>query len=73
MNPSDERAARRFAVMNLARFASVFLVFIDIGNIAGKIMPEAMPYLGYALFFAGIGGFYTLPIALKRRWRTEDE
>lgn len=73
MSPSDDIAAKRFALMNLARFASVALVFVGIANIAGKLLPEAKPFLGYALFFAGVGGFYGLPIVLKRRWRSGDE
>ena len=73
MTDKDDRAARRFALMNLTRFAAVFLVFAGIGNIAGKLLPDAKPYLGYALFFAGVGGFYGLPILLKRRWRTGDK
>ncbi len=73
MSPSDDIATKRFALMNLARFASVALVFVGIANIAGKLLPEAKPFLGYALFFAGVGGFYGLPIVLKRRWRTGDE
>lgn len=73
MSSPEDLAARRFALMNLVRFASVALVFVGIGNIAGKLVPEAAPFLGYALFFAGIGGFYTLPILLKRRWRSGGE
>ena len=73
MTDKDDLAARRFALMNLTRFAGVFLVFAGIANIAGKLLPEAAPYLGYALFFAGIGGFYTLPVVLKRRWRSDDQ
>ncbi|MFM8499771.1 MAG: hypothetical protein ACKOAN_07205 [Chakrabartia sp.] len=73
MSKADDVAAQRFALMNLARFASVALVFLGIANIAGKLLPEAKPLLGYALFFLGVGGFYGLPIVLKRRWRTGDE
>ena len=73
MSKADDVAAQRFALMNLARFASVALVCLGIANIAGKLLPEAKPLLGYALFFAGVGGFYGLPIVLKRRWRTGDE
>lgn len=69
----DDLARSRFMLMTLARFAMIALVFAGIANIAGKLLPEAKPWLGYALFFAGVGGFYMLPIWLKRRWRTPSE
>ncbi|MFM7027135.1 MAG: hypothetical protein ACKOXK_00455 [Chakrabartia sp.] len=72
MTDPDAIARRRFALLNLSRFAAIALVFTGIANLAGKLAPAAAPWLGYALFFAGVGGFYGLPIMLKRRWRTPE-
>ncbi len=72
MTDPDDLARRRFALMSLARFISIGLVFAGIANLAGKLVPEAAPYLGYGLFFVGVGSFYRLPILLKRRWRTPE-
>jgi hypothetical protein len=74
MTPDPEDLAKtRFQIMSLARFASIALVFAGIANIAGKLWPATAPWLGYALFFAGVGSFYTLPVWLKRRWSSPSE
>jgi hypothetical protein len=72
MTEPDDLARRRFAVMNLARFVSIGLVFAGMANLAGKLLPSAAPLLGYGLFFLGVGTFYSLPQWLKRRWRTPE-
>ena len=72
MTERDVLAQRRFALISLSRFAAIGLVFAGIANLAGKLAPEAAPYLGYGLFFLGVGSFYRLPILLKRRWRTPE-
>lgn len=69
MSPEEEQARTRFGILNLVRFSGVALVFAGIANIAGKLLPERAPALGYVLFFIGIFGFYTLPVLLRRRWR----
>lgn len=68
MSPEEEQARTRFGILNLVRFSGVALVFAGIANIAGKLLPELTPWLGYALFFIGIFEFYTLPVLLKRHW-----
>lgn len=68
MSPEEEQARVRYNILNLVRFSGVALVFAGIANIAGKLLPDLAPVLGYVLFFAGIFEFYTLPILLKRRW-----
>ena len=72
MTEDEARAQRRFAVLSLSRFAAIALVFAGIANLAGKLAPGTAPLLGYALFFAGVGGFYGFPVLLKRRWRTPE-
>ena len=73
MTDPEAVARSRFMLLNLVRFGAVALVFAGIANLAGKLLPELMPWFGYLLFFAGIGGFYRLPIHLKRRWRDKAE
>ena len=68
MSPEEEQARARYNILNLVRFSGVALVFAGIANIAGKLLPDFAPWLGYALFFLGIFEFYPLPILLKRRW-----
>lgn len=72
MTDPDSLAQRRFALLSLSRFAAIALVFAGIANLAGKLAPMAAPWLGYGLFFAGVAGFYGLPVLLKRRWRTPE-
>jgi hypothetical protein len=69
MSPEEELARTRFGILNLVRFSGVALVFAGIANIAGKLLPQLAPGLGYVLFFLGIFGFYTLPVLLRKRWR----
>lgn len=73
MSPEEEQARTRVGILNLVRFSGVALVFAGIANIAGKLLPDMAPVLGYALFFTGIFEFYTLPVLLRRRWRTPEE
>lgn len=69
----DALARSRFLLMTLARFASIAFVFAGIANVAGKLLPVATPWLGYLVFFAGVGSFYSVPVWLKRRWRSSSE
>lgn len=73
MSPEEEQARARFNILNLVRFSGVALVFAGIANIAGKLLPDFAPWLGYVLFFLGIFEFYTLPVLLRRRWRKPEE
>ncbi len=72
MNDADDLARKRFAILNLARFSAIALVFAGIANIAGKLLPELAPWAGYVLFFAGIAEFFLLPVLLKKGWRGPD-
>lgn len=72
MTDPDVLAQRRFALISLSRFAAIALVFAGIANLAGKLLPTTAPFLGYGLFFLGVGGFYGFPMLLKRGWRTPE-
>lgn len=72
MNEADELARKRFMVLNVVRFSAVALILVGMANIAGKLLPEYTPVLGYALLLVGAVDFFFAPIVLKRGWRTPD-
>lgn len=72
MNEAEEQARTRFMILNLVRLSSVAMVFAGIANIAGKLLPDLSPFLGYVLFIAGALDFFLAPVLLKRGWRTPD-
>ena len=72
MNEADELARKRFMVLNVVRFSAVALILVGMANIAGKLLPEYAPVLGYVLLLVGAVDFFLAPIVLKRGWRTPD-
>ena len=72
MNDADELARKRFMILNLVRFGSIAIIFAALANIAGKLLPELSPVLGYVLLVAGAVDFFLAPVLLKRAWRTPD-
>ncbi len=72
MNDADKLARKRFMILNLVRFGSIALIFAALANIAGKLLPELSPALGYVLLLAGAVDFFLAPDLLKRAWRTPD-
>ena len=72
MNDVDELARKRFMILNLVRFGSIAIIFAALANIAGKLLPELSPVLGYVLLVAGAVDFFLAPVLLKRAWRTPD-
>ena len=72
MNDVDELARKRFMILNLVRFGSIAIIFAALANIAGKLLPELSPVLGYVLLLAGAVDFFLAPVLLKRAWRTPD-
>lgn len=72
MNEAEELARKRFMILNLVRFGSIALIFAGLANIAGKLLPELSPFLGYVLLVAGAVDFFLAPVLLKRAWRTPD-
>ena len=73
MSNSEDLARNRFMLISLARFGAIAMVMVGIANMAGKLLPDLKPWFGYFLFFLGVGGFYMLPVMLKRRWRSGEE
>ncbi len=72
---SDEHeklAKRRFFVLSAMRFAAVILVMIGMANIAGRLLSDVAPYLGYALLVVGALDFFAAPIILKKAWAKQD-
>jgi len=76
MTQQPDPAARRFAVLQLARLSGALLMLLAVVVIAGKapawlggIPREA----GYVLAAIGLFEFYALPRFLARRWRTPRE
>ena len=72
MNDADELARKRFMILNLVRFGSIAIIFAALANIAGKLLPELSPVLGYVLLVTGAVDFFLAPFLLKRAWRTPD-
>ena len=72
MNEAEELARKRFMVLNLVRFTAVAVIFAAAANIAGKLLPEFTPTLGYVLLVVGAVDFFLAPVLLKRAWRTPD-
>lgn len=72
MNDAEEVARTRFMILNLVRFSAVAMTFVALANIAGKLLPQFAPVLGYVLLIAGAVDFFLAPVLLKRAWRTPD-
>jgi F0F1-type ATP synthase assembly protein I len=72
---SDERerlAKQRFFLLSAMRFVSVILVMAGIANIAGRLFPDATPYLGYGFLLIGLIEFFLMPVVLKKAWTKQD-
>lgn len=66
----EARAARRYAMMNLARLGGLGAVLLGIA-IAQKLVP--LPWaLGAGLAGAGVIAFFFAPPLLARRWKAQD-
>ena len=66
---NEELAKKRFMILNLVRFSALAFIFAGAANIAGKLLPELMPVLGYVLLVIGATDFFLAPMLLKRMWR----
>ena len=69
---TEDQARQRFMVMNLMRIFALVLVALGIANIAGRLLPDFSPILGYVLLIAGALDFFLVPIILKKHWQTPD-
>lgn len=69
---NEELAKKRFMILNLVRFSALAFIFAGAANIAGKLLPELMPVLGYVLLVIGATDFFLAPVLLKRLWRTPE-
>lgn len=68
----EKQAKQRFFVLSAMRFVAVILVMIGMANIAGRLLPDVAPYLGYALLVVGVLDFFAAPIILKKNWAKQD-
>ncbi len=68
--PEESEAAKRFALMNVARIGAIVLLGAGLLIARGVI---AAPYpLGVALALAGVGAFFFVPPLLAKRWKSQD-
>lgn len=70
---NEDLAKQRFMIINLVRFSAVALIFAGAANVAGKLLPELAPILGYGLLLVGAIDFFLAPVLLKRMWRSPDQ
>lgn len=73
MTQQPDPAAKRFAVLQLARLSGAVMMLLAVVIIAGKtpVWLGAIPKeAGYALAALGLFEFYALPRFLARRWRS---
>ena len=70
---NEEVAKRRFMIINLVRFSALAFIFAGAANVAGKLLPELTPTLGYVLLVIGAVDFFLAPVLLKRMWRTPEQ
>ena len=68
---AEALAQRRFAMMNLARFASVVPVLAGIAMTRGVI--AGPQWLGIALAALGVAAFFFAPPLLVRRWKADED
>jgi hypothetical protein len=72
---SDEREAlakQRFFLLSAMRFVAVILVMLGMANIAGRLLADFAPYLGYVLLVIGALDFFIAPVVLKKAWAKQD-
>lgn len=70
---NEDLAKQRFMIINFVRFSAVALIFAGAANVAGKLLPELAPILGYGLLLVGAIDFFLAPVLLKRMWRSPDQ
>ncbi|QKG70215.1 hypothetical protein [Erythrobacter mangrovi] len=66
----DERAARRFWLLQFMRLSGLALVLVGAMILAGTI--EQSEAVGVALFVIGAVDFFVMPIVLARRWKSDE-
>lgn len=66
----DERAARRFWLLQFMRLSGLALVLVGAMILAGTI--EQSEAVGAALFVIGAVDFFVMPIVLARRWKSDE-
>jgi amino acid transporter len=69
---TEEQARKRFMILNLVRLGALVMAFAGVLNIAGTLLPDLAPGLGYGLLIFGAFDFFAAPILLKRAWRNAD-
>lgn len=76
MTRQTDPAAKRFALLQLARLSGAMIMLLAVVVIAGKAPAwlGAIPKeAGYVLAAIGLLEFYALPRFLARRWRSPRE
>ncbi|WP_341711116.1 hypothetical protein [Erythrobacter sp.] len=66
----DERAARRFWLLQFMRLSGLALVLVGAMILAGTI--EQSKAVGAALFVIGAVDFFVMPIVLARKWKSDE-
>jgi hypothetical protein len=72
---SEEREAlakKRFFLLSAMRFTSLIFVALGVGNVGGRLFPEASPYLGYGFLIIAMLDFFLIPVILKKAWAKQD-
>ena len=71
MNDADRLARDRFAMLNIARFAGVALVFLGMAIWVGDVARVGgWPVVGVPIFLSGVAATLFGPRTLARRWRS---
>ena len=76
MSGQPDPAAKRFAILQLARASGALIMLLAVLVIAGKAPAwlDGIPKeVGYVLATIGLFEFYALPRFLARRWRSPKE
>lgn len=72
MDEAEKLARRRFMNLNIVRFIGVACAFAGVANIAGKLLPEFSPVLGYVLLVNAGLDVLLAPALLKKAWAKQD-
>lgn len=70
---NEDLARQRFMVLNLLRLVALLIVLAGVANIAGRLLPDLSPILGYVLLVVGAIDFFAAPVLLKRAWQDRDQ
>lgn len=73
MDDAEKLARQRFLTLNIIRFIGVACAFAGIANIAGKLLPEFSPYVGYVLLLNAAVDVLLAPAWLKKAWARQDK